>query len=152
MEKEEIGTKATRAGIIQTLFDRKYLSGTTSLAVSDLGSGVIEILEKYCPTVISPELTRHLEIEMDQIQEGTQTKQAVLQNAIEILKPVISELKANQSVIGSQLSESLQQAKIEEKTVGACPKCSNGKLIILRSKKTGNVLSAAQTISKANAT
>ena len=93
MEKEEIGTKATRAGIIQTLFERKYLSGTTNLAVSDLGSGVIEILEKFCPTVISPELTRHLEVEMNQIQEGTQTQQAVLQSAVEILKPVISELK-----------------------------------------------------------
>ena len=31
MEKEEIGTKATRAAIIQTLQDRKYLNGTEPL-------------------------------------------------------------------------------------------------------------------------
>ena len=137
MEKEEIGTKATRAGIIQTLCDRKYLSGTSSLVVSDLGFEVIEILERYCPTVVSSELTRELEQEMNQIQEGTQTKQVVLQNAIEILKPVISELKAKQSAIGSQLSDALKKSRIDEKTIGACTKCADGKLVILRSKKTG---------------
>ena len=49
MEKEEIGTKATRAAIIQTLYDRKYLSGTTNLSVSDLGFEVIEVLSKLLP-------------------------------------------------------------------------------------------------------
>jgi len=37
MEKEEIGTKATRAATIQTLYDRKYLQGNESLTVTDLG-------------------------------------------------------------------------------------------------------------------
>ena len=86
MEKEEIGTKATRGATIQTLYDRKYLSGTTNLFVSHLGFEIIEVLSKYCPTVVSPELTRKLEDEMDQIQQGNQTKQNVLQNAIETLK------------------------------------------------------------------
>ncbi len=81
MEKEEIGTKATRAATIQTLYDRKYLNGTDSLFVSDLGFEVIEVLSKYCPTIVSPELTRKLEGEMNQIQQGNQTKQNVLQNA-----------------------------------------------------------------------
>ncbi|MGZ4849988.1 MAG: DNA topoisomerase I [Candidatus Bathyarchaeia archaeon] len=137
MEKEEIGTKATRAGIIQTLCDRKYLNGTSSLVVSDLGFEVIEILERFCPTVVSSELTRELEQEMNQIQLGAQTKQTVLQNAIKILKPVISELKAKQSAIGSQLSDALKKSRIDEKTIGACTKCADGKLVILRSKKTG---------------
>jgi DNA topoisomerase I len=136
MEKEEIGTKATRAGIIQTLYDRKYLSGTSSLVVSDLGFEVIEILEKYCPSIISPQLTKELEKEMSQIQEGTQTKQDVLQRAVEILKPVITELKTKQLAIGSHLSEASKKARLEEKTIGACPKCADGKLMILLSRKT----------------
>ncbi|HYA77151.1 MAG TPA: DNA topoisomerase I, partial [Verrucomicrobiae bacterium] len=70
MEKEDIGTKATRAATIQTLFDRKYIYGTDVLAVSDLGFEVIEILSKYCPTVVSPELTRKLEEKMNEIQRG----------------------------------------------------------------------------------
>jgi DNA topoisomerase I len=136
MEKEEIGTKATRAAIIQTLSDRKYLNGAGSLAVSQLGLEVIEVLEKYCPSIISLELTKQLEEEMNQIQEGSQTKEVVLQKAIEILKPVLSELNINQSVVGFKLSEALNQTRMEQRTIGACPKCSDGKLVIVRSKKT----------------
>ncbi|MCL4429292.1 MAG: DNA topoisomerase I [Chloroflexi bacterium] len=137
MEKEEIGTKATRAATIQTLYDRKYLSGTDSLFVSDLGFEVIEVLSKYCPTVVSPELTRKLEGEMNEIQQGNQTKEKVLQNATEILKQVTSELKQKEAAIGAQLSQPLQKAKLDERTVGACPKCHEGKLVVLRSKKSG---------------
>ena len=137
MEKENVGTKATRAATIQTLYDRKYLSGTDSLVVSDLGFEVIETLTKYCPTVVSPELTRKLEEKMNEIQQGKETKEVVLQNAVEILKPVLLELKEKESAIGEQLSQALKKARLEERTVGACPKCADGKLVILRSKKTG---------------
>jgi DNA topoisomerase-1 len=137
MEQEEIGTKATRAGIIQTLQDRKYLQGTDRFFVSDLGFEVTEVLLKYCPTIVSPELTRKLEEEMNQIQQGTQTKQTVLQNATETLTLVISTLKEKEAAVGAQLSQPLQKSRLNERTVGACPKCHEGKLVILRSKKSG---------------
>jgi DNA topoisomerase-1 len=137
MEKEAIGTKATRAATIQTLYDRKYVNGADRLVVSDLGFEVIEILSKYCPTVVSPELTRELEAKMEEIQKGRETKEAVLQEVIEILKPVTSELKEKESVIGKQLNLAIKQAWLDEKAVGRCPKCVDGKLVILRSKKTG---------------
>ena len=136
MEKEDIGTKATRATTIQTLHDRKYVYGTDSLAVSDLGFEVTEILTKYCPDVVSPELTRKLEEKMNEIQQGKETKEAVLQKAVEILKPILLELKEKESVIGEQLSQALRKGRLEERIVGACPKCADGKLVILRSKKT----------------
>ncbi len=137
MEKEEIGTKATRAATIQTLYDRKYLQGTDSITVSDLGFEIVDVLSKYCPTIVSPQMTRNLEEQMNQIQQGTETKTNVLQNAVSTLKPVIHELKANENAIGAQLSKALQKARIEQLTVGACPLCADGKLVILRSKKTG---------------
>jgi DNA topoisomerase I len=137
MEKEEIGTKATRASIIQTLQERKYLLGTDNFAVSDLGFEVTEVLEKYCPTVVSPEMTRFLEERMDAIQQGKDTKQTVLANAIETLKTVTSELKAKEAAVGVQLSQALERAKLEERKVGACPNCQGGQLVILHSKKTG---------------
>jgi DNA topoisomerase-1 len=137
MEKEEIGTKATRAATIQTLFDRKYLRGTDSLFVSDLGFEVVEVLSKYCPSVVSSEMTRALEERMEAIQQGKETKQNVLQNATETLKLVTSELKEKEEEIGAQLSQPIQNNRLKERTVGACPKCSGGQLVILRSKKTG---------------
>ncbi|MGA3288852.1 MAG: DNA topoisomerase I [Candidatus Bathyarchaeia archaeon] len=115
MEKEDIGTKATRATTIQTLFDRKYLYGTDSLVVSELGFEVSEILSKYCPTIVSPELTRKLEEKMNEIEQGKETKEAVLQNAVENLKPILLELKEKESVIGVQLSQALKKLGLKKK-------------------------------------
>jgi len=137
MEKDNIGTKATRAATIQTLQDRKYICGKDSFAVSELGLRVTEILAEYCPAVVSPELTRNLEQEMDAIQDGKESKEAVVQNVISLLKPVMAEFKAKESAIGQRLSETLKAAWLEERTLGKCPKCTEGKLVILRSKKTG---------------
>jgi DNA topoisomerase-1 len=137
MEKEEIGTKATRATIIQTLHDRKYLSGTSNLSVSDLGFEVVEVLQNFCPTVVSSEMTRTLEKRMEAIQQGKENKQNVLQDTIENLKGVMSELKEKEAEIGARLSKILQQGRLDERTVGACTKCSDGTLVILRSKKSG---------------
>jgi DNA topoisomerase I len=138
MEKEEIGTKATRASTIQTLFDRKYIDGSTNLSVSDLGLEIIEVLSKYCPTVVSPEMTKALEERMDAIQQGKETKLNVLQKATETLKKVTSELKDKEAEIGAQLTtQPFRKNRLNERKVGACPKCHDGKLVILRSKKTG---------------
>ncbi|MCW4044659.1 MAG: DNA topoisomerase I [Candidatus Bathyarchaeota archaeon] len=136
MEKEGVGTKATRAGIIQTLYDRKYIY-EERIVVTDLGFKVTEVLKKYCPTVVSPELTRQLEEKMSEIQQKKETKENVLLNAIEILKPAAEKLKENEKVIGAQLTQALKNAKLDEKTVGACPTCHGGKLVIVYSRKTG---------------
>jgi DNA topoisomerase-1 len=136
MEKEEIGTKATRAGIIQTLHNRKYIR-EERIVVTDLGFEVVDVLKKYCPTVVSIELTRKLEERMNEIQQGKETRENVLRGAIDILKPVTEKLKEKEQVIGARLSQAIQKARLEERIIGACPICQNGKLVILRSKKTG---------------
>ena len=136
MQTEEIGTKATRAGIIQTLYDRKYICNE-KMTVTDLGFEVVDVLRKYCPTVVSSDFTRKLEEKMGQIQQGEETKQAVVHEAIEILKPVTAELKEKEAEVGAQLSQAVRKAKLEEITLGTCPTCKNGKLVIIHSKKTG---------------
>jgi len=136
MEKQEIGTKATRAGIIQTLYDRKYVYDER-IVVTDLGFKVIEVLKKYCPTVVSPELTRRLEEKMGEIQQKKETKENVLRDAVEILKPAAEKLKEKEQVIGAELTQALKKSTLEEKTIGACPTCHDGKLVIVHSRKTG---------------
>jgi DNA topoisomerase-1 len=136
MEKEEIGTKATRAGIIQTLYDRKYIR-EERIVVTDLGFEVTVVLRKYCPTVVSPELTRRLEERMNEIQQRKEIRENVLRDTIEILKPVTEKLKEKERTIGAQLSQALKKSKLEERMIGACPICKNGKLAILYSRKTG---------------
>ena len=102
-----------------------------------IGLKVVEVLEKYCPTVLSPELTRKLEEKMSEIRQRKETKGNVLLNAIESLKPVTNKLKEKEQVIGAQLTQALNKSKLEETKIGACPTCGSGKLVILYSKKTG---------------
>ncbi|MCW4006930.1 MAG: DNA topoisomerase I [Candidatus Bathyarchaeota archaeon] len=135
MEQGNIGTKATRAGIIQTLYDRNYIA-SDKIAVTDLGFEVTEVLGKYCPSVVSLEFTRTLEERMERIQRGEESKGGVVADAVEALKPVTAALKENEKAIGEQLSQAVVQAKLEEKVIGKCPTCADGKLVILHSKKT----------------
>ncbi|MCL5949106.1 MAG: DNA topoisomerase, partial [Candidatus Bathyarchaeota archaeon] len=136
MEKEEIGTKATRASIIETLTDRKYLQGTDKLGVSDLGFEVTEVLEKYCPTVISSDMTRTLEAKMEAIQAGKETKYTVLADAMDRLKVVTADLKNKEFAVGALLTQALQRSKLDAATIGICPTCK-GPLVIITSKTTG---------------
>ncbi len=135
MEANDIGTKATRAGIIQTLYDRKYIQGE-KIEVTDLGFEVTDVLRKYCPSVVSVEFTRSLEEKMNAVQQGHETKERILQDAVETLKTVTASLKENEKAIGEQLSRAVKQAKLEERVIGSCPTCKSGKLVILYSKKT----------------
>ncbi|MGB9675578.1 MAG: DNA topoisomerase I [Candidatus Bathyarchaeales archaeon] len=136
MEEAEIGTKATRAGIIQTLYDRKYVRDER-MVVTDLGFEVTELLKKHCPTVVSIRLTRDLEEKMNKIQLNSEKRENVLLSAVEILKPVVEELKLQEKVIGEQLSNAIKRAKLEERVIGTCPICNTGKLMTLYSRKTG---------------
>jgi DNA topoisomerase-1 len=61
MEQEKIGTKATRADIIATLFKRNYVaSSREGLGVTDLGLAVVESMKEHVPSIISTELTREI--------------------------------------------------------------------------------------------
>jgi DNA topoisomerase-1 len=71
MESVEIGTEATRATIIEKLFERKYLVNTSrGVAVTDLGLGIVETLEIFFPELVKVELTRHFEKLMNDIEKG----------------------------------------------------------------------------------
>jgi len=136
MEETEVGTKATRANIIQTLYNRKYVR-EERMVVTNLGFEVLEVLEKYCPPVVSIKLTSELEERMDKIQAKREKRENVLVDAVEILKPVVQELKEKEKTIGKQLSNFIKRARLEERIIGTCPVCGTGKLIILYSRKTG---------------
>ena len=136
MEETGIGTKATRADIIQTLYNRRYIRDERMI-VTDLGFQVLEVLERYCPDVVSIKLTRELEERMDKIQANSEKRESILVDAVEILKPVIEELKEKEKLIGEQLSLAIKRARLEERIVGTCPVCGTGKLMILYSRKTG---------------
>ncbi len=121
MENVEIGTEATRARIIETLFNRGYLvskgGATTS---SDLGMGVIEVLMEYFPEITSVELTRYFESRMEMIREGRISRREVVNEAKTTLLKLLREFDKNKYRIGKFLSIRLGYLKPENK----CRLCS----------------------------
>jgi len=136
MEKEGIGTKATRANIIQTLYNRKYIIDE-SMKVTELGKDVTTVLQKHASTVVSVGLTRELEEKMQQIQNNKEKRENVLAETINRLKPVLERLKTREETIGQALGEAVRQSSLQERVIGNCPICETGKLMILRSRKSG---------------
>lgn len=135
MEANEIGTKATRAEIIETLVRRAYIQGDR-IKVTPLGFQVVEVLEKYCPRVLDVAFTRELEEMMVNIELGREEKQRVVNEAINHLKPIIDELKAHENDVGEQLSFTIRQARTAGLTLSVpCPKCGR-RLHVVRSRKS----------------
>ncbi len=135
MQKEGIGTKATRAGIIQTLYDRKFISGR-NMEVTELGFEVADVLLTNCPAFSSPHLTKILEEKMAMIQNGKMTREDLIREVIATLKPITEKLKDREQAIGTGLSHAFQKTRLEGRTVGNCPTCKTGRLLVVRSKKT----------------
>lgn len=129
LESRHLGTKATRAVVIETLFDRGYAEGK-SIKVTDFGIEVCEILRKYAPEILDEYLTRHIEDDMEKIQEGKIDKEKILTEAREILTSTLSKWKKNEENIGKELLEALKITQDKENTVGTCDKCGNTLRII----------------------
>ncbi|MFO8016258.1 MAG: DNA topoisomerase I, partial [Candidatus Woesearchaeota archaeon] len=64
LEKRGLGTKATRASIVDALYERGY-AVDKAIKASDLGIKTVEVLEKYSPRILDEKLTRHFEEEME---------------------------------------------------------------------------------------
>ena len=133
LEKRGLGTKATRAEIVGNLYKRGYLV-EDRIEVTSLGLKVIETLEKYCPEIISEELTRRFENEMVEIEKGKTKGGAVLKGAEKELTSILEKFKKNEKEIGTSLLDSAMKAQQEENFLGKCPKCEKGNLRMIKTR------------------
>ena len=133
LEKRNLGTKATRSEIIDTLFQRGYVHGT-SIEATDLGIKLIETLEKHCPSIIDEALTRHFENEMEEISKNKKKNDEVLKEAKKVLTRILKEFKNKEKEIGSGLITATRETRQKENTVGSCPACKKGKLMMRKGK------------------
>jgi len=135
MEQENIGTKATRTAIIDTLSKRGYIIGS-SVRITDLGYGIVETLEVYCPGIMSVEMTRGLEEKLERIQTGGEDAEQVVGGAKADLGPILARFKANETPIGEAISETLNETTREENYLGPCPTCGKGDVLLNRNSGT----------------
>ena len=131
MEELNLGTKATRAEILQKLVSRGYVSSGSSLIPSPIAIQLIKTLKEHVPNITSADMTAELEKEMDLIAEGKKTKDEVVNESIGVLERLIKEIEKHREEIGAGLRES------KHADLGPCPKCGKGVMRIIRSKKTG---------------
>jgi DNA topoisomerase-1 len=136
MEDEGIGTEATRAEVIETLHRRGYAKGH-SIEITDLGLTIVETLERLIPEILSVEMTRGLERELDLVQTGGLASDAVVDGAVGILKPILSDFKANERIIGVEINEALRSQALKENRLGSCPVCGTGEIRLVTNKQTG---------------
>ncbi len=135
MEKQELGTKATRASILQTLYSRGYLVGQ-SIEVTELGMNVSNILEKNVPEVVSEQLTRHFEKETDDILTGKTTREKVVKEAEKEIIKISAAFKKKELKIGKELTKSVIGTRDKAAELGPCPNCKNGILSAHKSWRT----------------
>ncbi|MBI2664804.1 DNA topoisomerase I [Candidatus Woesearchaeota archaeon] len=132
LEKRNLGTKSTRAEVIDTLYRRGYATDK-AIKATDLGIKIVETLQKHVPTVIDEELTRHFELEMEEVMESKKEEKVVLEEAKEVLVAILDKFKKEEKQLGSELFEATKESETKENTVGKCLNCE-GTLMIKRGK------------------
>ena len=137
LESRHLGTKATRSNIIDTLYDRQYIT-EQSIQATELGIRTIETLEKYSLEIIDEQLTREFEEETELIEEGKKTKEEIVEKNKKILIKILEKFKKHELEIGKELAEANKETRDKASIVGKCPKCKEGDLRILYNRKFKN--------------
>lgn len=140
LSKRNLGTKATRAMIIETLYDRDYVRDQ-SVKATDLGISLIETLKHYSPIIVDEKLTREFEREMESIvtakKDLKKKEENIINDAKNSITKIMDDIKKNQDKIGTELLEVIKEQRNkerEESAIMVCPVCKKGNLRILYNK------------------
>jgi DNA topoisomerase-1 len=142
MEERGLGTKATRADIIQKLFDRGYVYNNPPIP-TETGIALYEAFKNYVPAMATPEMTAQLEAEMDRIAAGEMSKGAVVGESRDLLHKTWTEIDSSRE----ELAKVIWKGMDEDRILGPCKVCeeagrtkedgSPNMLRIIRAKKSG---------------
>jgi DNA topoisomerase I len=145
LEKRNLGTKATRANILETLYDRNYII-EKSIKATELGIRLIDSLKKYSPIIIDEKLTREMEKEMDNIRASKKDlerkEEHVISEAKNALIKISKDFKKNENALGKELIHAngamWEQQREENKLELECPECKKGVLTLKFSPRFKN--------------
>jgi DNA topoisomerase-1 len=129
LEKKELGTKATRASIIDTLFKRGYIEGS-SIKVTSFGLSVYNALNDNVNMIVNEETTRRLDEDMEEISQGKKKPDDVIREGKEMLLEALKVFDSNKGKISEEMQKGITDSEVP---LGKCPK-DNGDLVIRRSK------------------
>ncbi|MCL2151108.1 MAG: DNA topoisomerase, partial [Coriobacteriia bacterium] len=130
MEKLGLGTKSTRASIIERLIEVNYIQNDP-VEPTALGTAVAEALGRFAPHITTPQMTANLEEEMSSIAAGQTKRDAVVGHSRSLLAEIMADLLPRATEVGEALSD----AVTADARVGACPSCGHD-LLLKSSAKT----------------
>ena len=137
MERLNLGTKSTRHEIVQKLYDRKYVEGRT-LKPTLPGRALVAALEDHARKITEPEMTAHLERDMDEITRGVRTQAEVVRESQSLLEEALAVLVENQDAIGAEITSALQVQNF----LGPCEECG-GNLFMRQDPRGGRSVSCS---------
>lgn len=118
LEKYNIGTESTRAGIIEKLLSRKHIyKDKKKLFATASGKEILNVI--ISNDLKSPELTGELETKLEDIRLGKIDSNNLLNREINKLKDNLSKL----------LDVSISVNKDKPKGIVKCPKCKTGSIV-----------------------
>ena len=129
LERHMLGTKATRASIIDTLFKREYIEGT-SIRVTKFGMSIYEALNENVNMIVDEGTTRGLEEDMERISKGEKTEEEVINEGKSMLLEALKSFDSNKAKIAEEMTKGISEG---EEILGKCPK-DGGNLVVRRSK------------------
>jgi len=131
LERLELGTKATRSVIIDTLSKRGYIEGKGSLEATPFGLSVYENLKKNVSEILDEELTRTIEVEIEKIQNRELDQKKVVEDGKRVLEKIIKEFKGHEDQVGLELVQGFRKKEHEQSLLGKCNKCADGTLRVI---------------------
>ena len=138
LEKRNLGTKATRAAILETLYDRGYIK-EKSIEATALGISLIDTLEQYSPIIIDEKLTKELQDQTDKMAESKikplKEKEKVIEKAKSTIIEIAKDFEKNEKQIGESLVKAQEKLREKEKEENKLTKCNSGDLAITYSPK-----------------
>jgi DNA topoisomerase-1 len=118
MEERGLGTKATRADIIQKLYDRGYVFNNPP-EPSATGIAMYEAFRRHVPEMATPEMTAKLESDMDRIAAGEASKDDVIGTSRQLLHHTYDEIHQHEEDVAKTVWAGMD----EDKILGPCPEC-----------------------------
>ena len=141
LEKRELGTKATRAAIIETLYSRDYVRGK-SIEVTELGMRMCETLEDYAPIILDEKMTKDMTKELEEIEGSDKDlkkkEDKILDEAKKSVTKIAKGMTKNLKAMGESLADAnaiVWEQEKEANTMSECPVCHKGKLRIMYGKR-----------------
>lgn len=119
LEKRNLGTKATRAQVVDRLYDREFIKDDP-IKVTQLGLTIAETLEEYSPEIVSEDLTREFEEKMEAIKNQEESKDEALEKAREELGETLRKFKEQEKEIGAKLVKAIDKYRDQKRKLGPC--------------------------------